>query len=170
MDLKTIIRDVSDFPHEGILFRDITTILHDPDALALSIDLMAKKLENVEFDLIAGPESRGFIFSMPIAYKMHKGFIPVRKEGKLPFKTVNKSYQLEYGAATIEMHSDAIKPGQRVIIIDDLLATGGTCRALCELIEDMGGIVAAAIFLVELEALKGREVLKNYNVHSIVKY
>lgn len=170
MDLKNVIRDIPDFPYEGIIFRDITPILHDPSALKASIDQMEEKLEGVEFDLIAGPESRGFIFSTPLAYGMNKGFIPVRKAGKLPYKTIQKTYTLEYGTATIEIHEDAIKPGQKIVIADDLLATGGTCRALCELIEEMGGEVVAAVFLIELQGLGGREALKGYKVHSVVKY
>lgn len=170
MDLKNIVREISDFPQKGILYRDITTILRDPEALRLSVDLMIKQLENIEFDLIAGPESRGFIFSVPIAYTLRKGFIPVRKKGKLPYKTISKSYALEYNSETIEIHADAIEPGQKVVVIDDLLATGGTCAALCGLIEEMGGEVAAATFLIELEDLKGRELLKGYDVRSIIKY
>ena len=170
MDLKEVIRDIPDFPHEGILFRDITPVLHDPEALKASIDQMKALLGGIGFDLFAGPESRGFIFSTPLAYDMGKGFIPVRKAGKLPGKTVRKEYDLEYGSATIEIHADAIKPGQRIVVADDLLATGGTCRALCQLIEEMGGQVAACIFLIELEGLNGREMLKGYQVHSVVKY
>ena len=170
MDLRTVIRDIPDFPHEGILFRDITPVLHDPAALRDSVQQMAGKLEGIEFDLIAGPESRGFIFGVPLSHELDKGFIPVRKAGKLPYKTVAQSYDLEYGSATIEIHEDAIQPGQRVVIVDDLLATGGTCRALCELIEMQGGIVAGIVFLIELEDLHGRDHLQKYNVHSIVKY
>jgi len=170
MDLRSIIRDVPDFPQQGILFRDITPVLHDPAALRDSIQQMADKLSGVDFDLIAGPESRGFIFGVPLAYDMNKGFIPVRKAGKLPYKTVSRSYDLEYGSATVEIHADAIAPGQRVVIIDDLLATGGTCRALCELIEAQGGIVSGIVFLIELAALGGREKLDKYNVQSILMY
>ena len=170
MDLRSIIRDVPDFPHQGILFRDITPVLHDPTALRASIQQMAEKLDGVEFDLVAGPESRGFIFGVPLAYELNKGFIPVRKAGKLPYKTVARSYDLEYGSATVEIHADAVKPGQRVVIVDDLLATGGTCRALCELIESQGGVVSGIVFLIELAALGGREKLAGYPVQSILTY
>ena len=170
MDLRSIIRDVPDFPHQGILFRDITPVLHDPTALRASIQQMAEKLDGVEFDLVAGPESRGFIFGVPLAHELNKGFIPVRKAGKLPYKTVARSYDLEYGSATVEIHADAVKPGQRVVIVDDLLATGGTCRALCELIESQGGVVSGIVFLIELAALGGREKLAGYPVQSILTY
>lgn len=170
MDLREAIRDVNDFPHKGILFRDITPLLHDPVYLRDAIRQIGDKLDGLDFDLIAGPESRGFIFGVPLAYILKKGFIPIRKAGKLPYKTVSKSYDLEYGSATIEMHSDAINPGDRVVIVDDLLATGGTCNAICELIEEQGGIVAGAVFLIELELLNGRKLLDKYNIHSIVKY
>lgn len=170
MDLSSKIRNIPDFPTEGVMFRDITTLLQDADALQASLDMMKGKLDGVDFDMIAGPESRGFIFGVPLSYIMHKGFVPVRKAGKLPYNTVSREYDLEYGSATIEIHTDAIKPGQKVVIVDDLLATGGTCKALCELIESVGGIVAGMVFLIELEGLKGREKLEGYNVHSLVKY
>jgi len=170
MDLRTVIREIPDFPHEGILFRDITPVLHDAAVLRDAIGQMKAALGGVDFDLIAGPESRGFIFGVPLACEMNKGFIPVRKAGKLPYKTIAKSYDLEYGSATIEIHADAIQPGQRVVIVDDLLATGGTCRALCELIESQGGIVSGIVFLIELAELNGRRFLEKYNVHSIVTY
>lgn len=170
MDLRTAIREIPDFPKPGILFRDITTVLRDPDALVASIDAILETLSDVEFDVVAGPESRGFIFSMPVAYALKKGFVPARKKGKLPYKTVSRGYSLEYGDEFIEMHADSITPGLRVVVIDDLLATGGTCKTLCDLIEDMGGIVVATVFLIELSDLGGREVLKGYDVRSIVKY
>lgn len=170
MDLKKTIRDIPDFPEKGIIFRDITPVLHNPQALKESIDQMAQKLELQKYDIIAGPESRGFIFGVPLAYKLSKGFIPIRKKGKLPAETITKEYSLEYGTATIEMHKDAISKGTRVYIIDDLLATGGTAKAMAEMIEEVGGIVVGFVFLIELEDLKGRELLKNYNVQSIVKY
>ena len=169
-ELTKVIRTIPDFPESGILFRDITTVLQDPRTLALAIDTIADKLTGADFDLIIGPESRGFIFGVPIAYKLNKGFIPVRKKGKLPYITVNKAYNLEYGSAEIEMHKDAIAKGQRVAVVDDLLATGGTCKALAEMVEELGGVIAEMVFLIELEALKGRELLKGYNVHSIIKY
>ncbi len=170
MDFKAIIRDIPDFPQKGILFRDITPVLQDPEHLCSCVDSLCKIAEGIDFDLIAGPESRGFIFGVPMAYKMRKGFVPVRKAGKLPHETLRKSYALEYGEASIEIHKDAIKKGQKVLIVDDLLATGGTCNALCELIEEAGGIVAGNIFFIELGELKGREVLKGRNIHSLVIY
>ena len=170
MDLKQVIRTIPDFPEKGILFRDITTVLHNPIALKEAVDQVAEKLSGIEFDLVVGPESRGFIFGMPIAYNLGKGFIPVRKAGKLPYETVKKNYALEYGTATIEMHTDAVAPGQRVVIIDDLLATGGTSKAIAELIEEVGGIVAHMSFFIELRTLGGRNLLKNYDLSSIINY
>ncbi len=170
MDIKQYIRTVNDFPHEGIIFRDITPILQNPGALKAAVNQMAEVIEPLDFDYIIGPESRGFIFGVPVAFKMDKGFIPVRKSGKLPYTVVKKEYALEYGNAVIEMHSDAIKPGQKVVIVDDLLATGGTSKALVELIEELGGVVQAIVFLIELEDLKGRELLEGYNVTSLLKY
>ncbi|MDR2938967.1 MAG: adenine phosphoribosyltransferase [Clostridiales bacterium] len=170
MELSGKIRAIPDFPERGVLFRDITTVLQDPDALKFSIDEVCKELKNFDFDLIIGPESRGFIFGMPAAYNMGKGFIPVRKKGKLPYETISMSYDLEYGSAVIEMHVDAVKKGQRVVIVDDLLATGGTCKAIAELVERAGGIVEAMVFFIELEGLKGRGPLSRYNIVSIVKY
>lgn len=170
MDLKKIVRDVPDFPKEGILFKDITTILQNPEALKVSIDEFQKKLEDVDFDYVVGPESRGFIFGVPIAYNMNKGFIPVRKAGKLPYETKSKEYALEYGTATIEMHTDAIKPGDKVVIVDDLLATGGTSKAMIELIEELGGEVVKLVYLIELDFLKGRDVLDGYKIESIINY
>lgn len=170
MELKTIIRDIPDFPEKGIIFRDITPILQNPEALKESINKMAEMSNSYEYDIIAGPESRGFIFGVPLAYKLSKGFIPIRKKGKLPFDTISKEYSLEYGTNTIEMHKDAIKKGQKVLIVDDLLATGGTAKAIAEMIEEASGIVAGFIFLIELGALNGRELLKGYDVYSVVKY
>lgn len=170
MDVKSLVRDVYDFPKEGIVFKDITTILKDPEGLQESVNQMQEMIKDVEFDLVVGPESRGFIFGVPIAYNLKKGFVPVRKEGKLPYKTVSRSYDLEYGTSTIEMHIDAIKPGDRVVVVDDLLATGGTSEAIAKLIEDMGGIVVKMIFLIELSFLPGKEKLKNYPVESLIKY
>ena len=170
MDLYKLIRDVKDFPKEGILFKDITTLLQDGEGLVASIDQMAEKLEGVDFDLVVGPEARGFIFGVPTAYKLKKGFIPVRKPGKLPYECVAQSYDLEYGSSTIEMHIDAIQKGQKVVIVDDLLATGGTTKAIIDLVEKMGGVVAKVVFLIELEGLNGRELLKGYDVESILQY
>lgn len=170
MDLKKYVRDIPDFPQKGILFRDITTVLKDGEALKEAVDQMAECMENSEYDIIAGPESRGFIFGVPIAYKLSKGFIPIRKKGKLPAETISKEYALEYGTATIEMHKDAIKKGDKVYIVDDLLATGGTAKAMAEMVEEAGGIVAGFVFLIELEGLEGRKALEGYSVHSILKY
>ena len=170
MDLKDKIRNIKDFPQEGILFRDITTLLEDAQGLHEAIKMIEKELEGIDFDYVAGTESRGFIFGTPVAYNMNKGFIPVRKAGKLPGRTISKSYDLEYGKATIEIHEDALKKGDKVVFIDDLIATGGTARAACELMEEAGAKVVKSVFLIELEDLKGREELKKYNVSSIVKY
>jgi len=170
MDLKSLIRDVYDFPKEGIVFKDITTVLQDPAGLRFAVDEFEKALKDVDFDLVVGPESRGFIFGVPLAYNMNKGFIPVRKEGKLPYKTKSKEYDLEYGSAVVEIHIDAIKPGDRVVVVDDLLATGGTSKAMVELIEEMGGIVVKMVYLIELSFLNGREVLKGQDVEAIIKY
>ena len=169
-ELTDIIRSIPDFPEPGIIFRDITTVLQDADSLTLAIDAITDKLVGVDFDLVIGPESRGFIFGVPIAYKLHKGFVPVRKKGKLPYLTVNKSYELEYGSAVIEMHRDAIAKGQKIAVIDDLLATGGTCKALAEMVEEVGGVVVSMVFLIELESLRGRDLLSGYNVQSIIQY
>ncbi len=170
MDLKNIIRDVHDFPIEGIVFKDITTILKDPEALVASVDEFEARLKDIEFDYIVGPESRGFIFGVPLAYNMRKGFLPVRKAGKLPYKTKAKEYDLEYGSAVIEMHIDAIKPGDKIAIVDDLLATGGTSKAMIELIEELGGVVVKMVYLIELDFLGGREKLKGYDVEAIINY
>lgn len=164
------IRDIQNFPKAGILFRDITPLLQNADTLAQSIDQMADYLKDVSFDLVVSPEARGFIFGMPIAYKMHKGFVPVRKPGKLPYKCMAQSYDLEYGSNTIEMHEDAIQKGQKVVIVDDLLATGGTTKAMIELIEKMGATVERIVFLIELADLNGRTLLKDYKVDSILRY
>lgn len=161
---------IPDFPEKGIMFRDITSVLQDADGFTLAIDEMKKALENTQFDVIAAAESRGFIFAAPLAYFFKKPLVLVRKKGKLPRETVSTSYQLEYGTAEIEMHTDSIKAGQRVVIIDDLIATGGTIKASAELVEKLGGSVAKMLFLIELEGLNGREALKGYDVESIVKY
>ncbi len=170
MDLKNLIRDVKDFPKEGIVFKDITTVLKDPKGLKVSIDEMAKKLEGIDYDLILGPESRGFIFGMPLAYNLDKGFVLIRKPGKLPSTTISKSYDLEYGSNTIEMHLDSIKPGQKVVIVDDLLATGGTCEAIVDLVKEAGGEVVKIVFFIELEFLNGREKFKEIEIDSVIKY
>ena len=171
--MKTVadyIRTIPDFPEEGIMFRDITTVMQDADGLHLAIDEMQKLLEGVEFDVIAGAESRGFIFGVPLAYNLGKPFVPIRKAGKLPCEVVSKEYALEYGTATIEMHKDSILPGQKVVLVDDLIATGGTIKAAAELVEQLGGKVVKILFLLELRGLNGREVLKNYDVASVVAY
>lgn len=170
MKLEALIRDVVDFPKKGVIFKDITPLIQSPEGLRLAIDRMQAELEGLDFDLIIGPESRGFLFGVPIAYNLNKGFIPVRKPGKLPYKTISQSYDLEYGSSIIELHIDAIKPGQKVVIVDDLLATGGTTRAMIDLIERMGGEIVKIEFLIELEFLNGRELMKDYNVSSLIKY
>ena len=168
--LEEYVRSIPDFPEEGIVFRDITSVLQDKDGLRLSIDAMQELLDGIDFDVVVGPESRGFIFGVPIAYNLNKAFVPVRKKGKLPCETIEKEYALEYGTATIEMHKDSIKPGQKVVIVDDLIATGGTIEAIVELIEQLGGEVVKIIFLMELEGLKGRDKLDGYNVDAVIKY
>lgn len=168
--IEEYVRSIPDFPEQGIIFRDVTSILQDADGLTLAIDLMQEKLKDVEFDVVVGPESRGFIFGVPIAYNLHKPFIPIRKKGKLPCETVSIKYELEYGTAEIEMHRDAIKPGQKVVIIDDLIATGGTNEAMVKLVEGLGGEVVKTVFLIELEGLKGRDRLKDYDVESVIAY
>ena len=168
--IEEYVRSIPDFPEPGIIFRDVTSVLQDADGLALAIDLMQEKLKDVDFDVIVGPESRGFIFGVPIAYNLHKPFIPIRKKGKLPCETVSIRYELEYGTAEIEMHRDAIKPGQKVVIIDDLIATGGTNEAMVKLIEGLGGEVVKTVSLMELAGLKGRERLQGYDVDSVIIY
>ena len=168
--MEDYVRSIPDFPEEGIIFRDVTSVLQDADGLHMAVDKMQEFLKDVDFDAVVGLESRGFIFGMPIAYNLHKPFIPVRKKGKLPCETVEVSYDLEYGSATIEMHKDAIKPGQKVVVVDDLIATGGTVEAGIRMIEELGGEVVKVIFLMELAGLKGRERLKNYDVDSVIVY
>lgn len=168
--IEDYVRTVPDFPKEGIMFRDVTTVLKDPDGFQLAIDLMMKELVGLDFDVIAGTESRGFIFASPIAYLMKKSLILVRKKGKLPFDTVSESYDLEYGSAEIEIHSDSIKKGDKVVLVDDLIATGGTMAASAKLFERLGGEVVRMVFLMELEGLEGRKILKDYDVRSIIKY
>lgn len=168
--IEDYIISIPDFPEPGIIFRDVTSVLQDADGLRLAIDLMQEKLKGLEFDLIAGSESRGFIFGAPIAYNLHKPFIPIRKKGKLPRETVSIQYELEYGTAELEMHRDAVKPGQKVVLVDDLIATGGTNEAMIRLVEGLGGEVVKAVFLMELAGLKGRERLKEYDVDSVIIY
>ena len=168
--LEEYVRSIPDCPEPGIIFRDITTILQDPDGLHLAIQSMQDKLKDTEFDVVVGTESRGFIFGVPIAYNLHKAFVPVRKKGKLPCETVSMEYDLEYGSAVIEMHKDSIKPGQKVVLVDDLVATGGTIEAAIKLVEELGGEVVKVVFLMELAGLKGRERLKGYEVESVLCY
>jgi adenine phosphoribosyltransferase len=168
--LEDYVTSIPDFPKKGIIFRDITSILQDADGLQLAIDSLEKFLDGVDFDVIAGTESRGFIFGVPVAYNLHKPFVPVRKKGKLPRETVSETYDLEYGSATIEMHKDAIKPGDRVVLVDDLIATGGTIEAAAKLVEQLGGKVVKMIFVMELAGLKGRERLKGYDIDSAIIY
>ena len=171
--MKTVadyVRTIPDFPEPGIMFRDITTVLSDADGLKLAIDEMEKTLDGIDFDVIAGAESRGFIFGAALAYNMHKPFVLIRKKGKLPCETVEQSYDLEYGKATIEIHKDAIESGQKVVIVDDLIATGGTVEAAAQLIEKLGGEVVRMVFLMELAGLKGREKLAKYDVVSVISY
>ena len=168
--LEEYVRSIPDFPEPGIIFRDITSILQDPDGLRLAIDEMQAFLENLDVDVIVGTESRGFIFGMPIAYNLHKPFVPVRKKGKLPCETISRSYDLEYGQATIEINKDAIKPVQKVAVVDDLIATGGTVKAAIEMIEELGVEVVKCVFLMELAGLNGRAALAGYDVDAAITY
>ncbi|HIV24413.1 MAG TPA: adenine phosphoribosyltransferase [Candidatus Scatomonas pullistercoris] len=168
--LEEYVLSIPDFPKPGVIFRDVTSILQDADGLQLAIDSLQERLKGVEFDVIVGAESRGFIFGMPLAYNLHKPFIPVRKKGKLPRETVEMSYELEYGTATVEMHKDAIRSGQKVVLVDDLIATGGTIEAAAKLVESLGGEVVKILFVMELAGLKGREKLKRYDVDSVICY
>lgn len=168
--LEEYVKSIPDFPEKGIIFRDVTSVLQDAEGLHLAIDQMQEKLEGVDFDVVLGPESRGFIFGVPIAYNMHKAFVPVRKKGKLPRATISQIYDLEYGTATIEIHKDAIQPGQKVVIIDDLIATGGTTEAIIKMVEELGGEVVKIVFLMELAGLKGRERLSGYDIDSAIIY
>ena len=170
LDLKSIIRDIPDFPKKGIIFKDITPLLRDAEAFRQAVDIMADHFKHLKLDVIAGVESRGFIFCPVLAYKLGIGFIPVRKKGKLPYKTECESYSLEYGEAVVEMHQDAVSKGDRVAIVDDLLATGGTAAATARLIEKLGGQVQAISFLIELSFLNGREKLAKYPVSSVITY
>jgi adenine phosphoribosyltransferase len=169
-ELRRVIRDVPDFPQKGIVFKDITPLLSDPASFRKAIDFMAAPLRSREFDLLVGIESRGFIFASALALELGKGHIPVRKPGKLPAKTVQISYQLEYGSDRLEMHADAIRAGQRVVIVDDVLATGGTARGVASLVEKVGGEVAALSFFIELDFLKGRDRLSGYEIRTVLNY
>ena len=168
--LEEYVRSIPDFPEKGIIFRDVTSVLQDADGLHLAINEMDKCLEGIDYDVVVGPEARGFLFGCPVATALDAGFVPVRKPGKLPRETISKKYDLEYGSNEIFMHKDSISKGQNVLIVDDLLATGGTVAAAVSLIEEMGGNVVGIAFLIELEALEGKEVLKDYDVYSVLKY
>ena len=170
MDLREKVRVIEDFPKEGISFKDITTLINDGEALKEAVDKMAEFFKDKNIDLVVGPEARGFIFGVPVAYALGAGFVPVRQPGKLPADTVKVEYDLEYGSDILEIHKDAIKPGSRVAIVDDLLATGGTIAAVTKLVEQVGGEVVGLSFAIELEELKGREKLKDYDVMSLLKY
>ncbi len=168
--LEEYIRSIPDFPEPGIIFRDVTSVLQDADGLRLAIDTMQDLVKDLEYDVVAGAESRGFIFGTPIAYNNHKPFVLIRKKGKLPSETVSVDYDLEYGKATIEMHKDSIKPGQKVLVVDDLIATGGTTEAMIQLIESLGGKVVGVVVLMELAGLKGRDRLVGYRLDSAITY
>ena len=168
--LEDYVRSIPDFPEPGIIFRDITTVLQDADGFHLAIDELLKLLEGVDFDVVVGAESRGFIFGAPLAYALGKPFVLVRKKGKLPCETIEQSYELEYGKATVEMHTDAIQKGQKVVVVDDLIATGGTIKASIDLVEKLGGEVKKVIFLMELAGLEGRKKLAGYDVDAVIKY
>lgn len=170
MDIRENIRIIEGFPKEGISFKDVTTLLQNGNALRHTIDEIVKDLEDKKVDVVVGPEARGFLFGVPVAYALGCGFVPVRKPGKLPFDTIKMSYDLEYGSDELEIHKDAIKPGQRVAIVDDLLATGGTVSAVAKLIEQAGGEVVSLNFVIELTELNGRDKLSKYDVKSIVDY
>ncbi|MFQ6134732.1 MAG: adenine phosphoribosyltransferase [Nitrososphaerales archaeon] len=170
IDLSKKIRTIPDFPKQGILFRDITTLLKDPEAFRYVVDTLTERCRNKKIDVIVAIEARGFIIAAPVAYKIGAAFVPVRKKEKLPSHTVSASYDLEYGSETVEMHSDAIKPGQNVVIIDDLLATGGTAKAAAELVEKLKGKVVEIAFIIELNPLNGRKKLEGYNVYSMIGY
>ena len=168
--LEDYVITIPDFPEPGIMFRDITSVIQDPDGLRLAVDGLVDQLKDLDFDLIIGPESRGFIFGVPVAYLTGKGFVPVRKKGKLPRETVSEKYDLEYGQAEVEMHKDAIKPGQKVVIVDDLIATGGSAEAAAKLVEKLGGQIVRMVFVMELAGLEGRKKLAGYDVQSLIVY
>lgn len=169
-ELENYVTAIPDFPEEGIIFRDITTVIQHPEGFKMAVDGLVDMLKGVDFDLILGSESRGFVFGAPVAYAMNKGFVLVRKKGKLPRETISEDYELEYGKATLEMHIDSIKKGQKVVIVDDLIATGGTTGAIIKMIERLGGEVVKICFVIELAGLKGRDALKGYPVESLIIY
>ncbi len=168
--LEEYVRSIPDFPEEGIIFRDVTSVLQDAEGLHLAIETMQDLVKDLDVDVIAGPESRGFIFGTPIAYNLHKPFVLIRKKGKLPCETVSIDYELEYGTATIEMHKDSIKSGQKVLIVDDLIATGGTTKAMIDLVESLGGEVVGIVVLMELAGLEGRKKIEGYRLDSAIVY
>lgn len=170
MELKDYIRSIQDYPKEGILFRDITTLLKDKDAFKLAIDKMSEQVKDKKVDLVVGAESRGFLIGSALAYKMNCGFIPVRKKGKLPYKTISEEYALEYGTDTLYMHEDAIKKDDNVLVVDDLIATGGTALAMIKMVEKLGGNVIGSSFLIELEELNGRKEIEKYPINVLIKY
>ena len=168
--LEEYVISIPDFPEPGIIFRDITTVLQDAEGFHLAIDELLKLLDGVDIDVVVGAESRGFIFGAPLAYALNKPFVLVRKKGKLPCETIEQEYELEYGSAIVEMHKDAITKGQKVVVVDDLIATGGTIKASIDLVERLGGEVVKAIFLIELAGLEGRKKLDGYDVDAVIKY
>lgn len=168
--LEEYVKSIPDFPEQGVIFRDVTSVLQDADGLQLAVNTMNELIQDLEYDVVTGPESRGFIFGTPIAYLNKKPFVLIRKEGKLPRETVKKEYDLEYGTAVMEMHKDAIQPGQRVVIVDDLIATGGTTKAMIEMVEGLGGKVVGVVVLIELAGLCGREAIKGYRLDSAICY
>ena len=168
--LEDYVVSIPDFPEEGIIFRDVTSILEDAEGLHLAIEQLEEKLKDVDFDIVVGSESRGFIFGMPLSYNLRKPFVPIRKKGKLPCETVSVKYELEYGSAELEIHKRSIKPGDKVVIVDDLMATGGTAEAMIRLIEGLGGEVVEVLCLMELMGLNGRDKLKGYKVDSVIQY
>ena len=168
--VKDYVLTIPDFPEPGIMFRDLTSVLQDADGFQLAIDELLNLLDGVDFDVVAGAESRGFVLGAPLAYQLHKPFVPIRKQGKLPREVVWQEYELEYGTAVVEMHTDAIKPGQKVVLVDDLMATGGTIEACAKLIEKLGGEVVKIVFLMELAGLNGRAKLAGYDVQSVITY
>ncbi len=170
MQIKNYIRDIQDFPKEGILFKDITPLLNDPIARKECLEILVKSLKDQKIDIVVGAECRGFFFGMLLAQELNAGFIPVRKPNKLPYETISASYELEYGSDNLEMHTDAIKKGERILIHDDVLATGGTAKAVCELVEKLGGEIVQCNFLMELSFLNGREKIKDYPIFSAITY
>ncbi len=168
--LEEYVRTIPDFPEPGVMFRDVTSVLQDADGLQLAIDSMQDLVKDLEYDIVAGAESRGFIFGTPIAYNNHKPFVLIRKKGKLPADTVSVEYDLEYGKAVIEMHKDSIKPGQKVLVVDDLIATGGTTEAMIKLIESLGGIVVGVVVMMELAGLNGRDRIEGYRLDAVITY